>query len=110
MEKLISRNKKDREGYSSPVMTISFPFRSVLEKRLFGRNVSFLTNLRIERISLVRVYMDKLVVNAPSCVKVSRADRKVETCPRDRRLLRLTSNFPFDVPSLFHPSHFVFAF
>lgn len=65
-------------------MTISFPFRSVLEKRLFGRNVSFLTNLRIERISLVRVYMDKLVVNAPSCVKVSRADRKVETCPRDR--------------------------
>lgn len=56
MEKLISRNKKDREGYSSPVMTISFPFRSVVEKRLFGRNVSFLTNLRVERISLVRVY------------------------------------------------------
>lgn len=29
-----------------------FLFLSVVEKRLFGRNVSFLTNLRVERISL----------------------------------------------------------
>lgn len=43
-EKLISRNKKDREGrdiHFQPVDTTSFPFSflSVVKKRLFRKNV-----------------------------------------------------------------------